>query len=62
MPESLGDKLDRRSDVLNSIQELTEERRRVESTIFKQLVKDEMEHYLTINWQKLHKDNARGQL
>ena len=62
MPESLRDRLDRRSDVLNSIQELTEERRQVESTIFKALVKDGMEHYLTINWQKLHKDNARGQL
>jgi hypothetical protein len=60
--ESLAHKLDRRSEVLEEIQEKTEEKRQVESSIFKQLVKDRMEHYLTINWQKLHKDNARGQL
>ncbi len=63
MPEEpLAHKLDRRSEVLNEIQDKMEEKRQVESAIFKQLVKDRMEHYLTINWQKPHKDNARGQL
>jgi len=62
MPEALSEKLDKRNTILNRLQEWNEEKRQIESAIFKQLVSDEMEHYLTINWRKLHKDNVRGQL
>ena len=62
MPEALSEKIDKRNTILNRLQEWNEEKRQIESAIFKQLVDDGMEHYLTINWQKLHKDNARGQL
>ena len=62
MPEALSEKIDKRNTILNRLQEWNEEKRQIESAIFKQLVDDGMEHYLTINWQKLQKDNVRGQL
>ncbi|MHA2264735.1 MAG: hypothetical protein ACXAEN_20260 [Candidatus Thorarchaeota archaeon] len=62
MPEALSEKLDKRNTILNRLQEWQEEKSKIESAIFKQLVNEGMEHYLTINWRKLHTDNTRGHL
>ena len=62
MGEALSNMLDRRSDVQNSIQELTSEKAEVEREIFKRLIKEERVEYFTINWRKLHTDKHKNRL
>ena len=60
--KSLEDLLGKRETIEGRLREWNEEKRQVESNIFKRLIKEERIEYFTINWRKLHADKHRNRL